>query len=182
MLTYVWAPQRLILLPPHRPHPGLQVRRPSACRSYAQPTVRDLGRPSYLFRTIGVKSCFAFRLLSTKGFTTRQTMPSLLGAEMAPRSERLVSFSSATKAKNTIARDCQKAKAAENRERKVHGFLIFPLPLQRRHIRMLFGESPVVPLPRQSGQTSSSPLVSIRRPLGIFSRPINSSNCLRSRA
>jgi hypothetical protein len=48
----------------------------------------------------------------------------------------------------------------------------FPLPLQRVHIRMLFGESPVIPVPRQFGQVSSSTAVSIRRPFGILSIPI----------
>jgi hypothetical protein len=44
---------------------------------------------------------------------------------------------------------------------------------------MLLGESPVVPLPRQLGQVSSSFAVSIFRPPGIFSIPIVSSRQLK---
>jgi hypothetical protein len=63
--------------------------------------------------------------------------------------------------KNSRSAPCQRA-----------GAFIFPLPLQRVHILTLFGEFPVVPLPRQSGQTSSSLAVSVRRPPGIRSIPI----------
>src|SRR5665213_1478317 len=52
------------------------------------------------------------------------------------------------------------------------GARIFPLPSQRLQVLTLSDDSPVVPLPRQSGQVSSSTLPSRRRPFGILSNDI----------